>query len=446
MGMMRTLCSAVLAAVVLWLIVPSSAESGRVVTKTANQDAKFLVDWAQFTTLDSSLVRLEVYYQIYNHALEFKKDGKIDQARYYLKIEVEGQDGQPDDVFTKEGKIRVADASRSALDYRTDQANFLLAAGKYKVKATLRSLDGGPTHTRDFEVSLEPRWDKPPRLSDIELVQAVGPQDSSQSGLGPFHKGSLVVVPSLSHGYGGDGDNPLLFYVEIYRGSGGDDEVVVETLIREKNRSMVYRDSIHTELTEPITRQLRNITVENFEPGEYELEVSLLGRRLRELDERQTVFSVHWSVESLMDQDYEALVEQISYIASEKEVDKLKEAESLDERRAAFDAFWNKVDPTPGSKANELKTEFYRRVRVANESFGHMTREGWQTDRGRIYISYGEPDEIDDYPYSLSSVPYQQWHYYRDGRYRKFTFVDVNLDGEYRLQYPYDGLDQRPDF
>jgi hypothetical protein len=75
-----------------------------------------------------------------------------------------------------------------------------------------------------------------------------------------------------------------------------------------------------------------------------------------------------------------------------------------------------------------------------------MTREGWQTDRGRIYISYGEPDEIDDYPYSLSSVPYQEWHYYRDGRYRKFTFVDVNLDGEYRLQYPYDGLDQRPDF
>jgi GWxTD domain-containing protein len=429
------------------LAVSPEVSAGRVVTKTANEEAKFLVDWAQFTTLDSSQVRLEVYFQFYNNALEFKRKDKLYQARYYLKIEVEGKGDAPDDTFTKDGKVRVASAKRAALDYRTDQANFLLPPGDYEVKATLKSLDGGPTHTRDFEVQLESRWDKPPRLSDIELVQAVGSRDSSeQTGMDAFHKGGLVVVPSLSRGFGGDGNNPLLFYVEIYKGSADVEEVVVETLIREKNRSMVYRDSVHTKLVEPITRQLRNITVEEFEPGPYELEISILGRRLRELDERQTTFTVHWSVESLMDQDYEALVEQISYIASDKEVDKLEAAKTLEERREAFDAFWQKVDPTPGSRTNELKTEFYRRVRVANESFSHMTREGWQTDRGRIYISYGEPDEIDDYPYSLSSVPYQEWHYYRDGRYRKFTFVDVNLDGEYRLQYPYDGLDQRPDF
>lgn len=444
--MKNTLLRLVLVTLLVVGLAGTSAQAGRIVTKTPDNNAKFLVDWAQFSTLDSSLVRLEVYFQFFNNALKFKKQDRVDQARYYVRIDVQGRSGQPGDVYTKEGTVRVADAGRSALDYRTDQANFLLQPGRYKIRATLRSLDGGPTHTHDFEVDLTPRWDKPPRLSDIEMVQAVGSWDSTQAEHSAFHKGNMVVVPSLNHGYGGDGDNPLLFYVEIYRGSSYIESVVVETLIRKKNRSMVYRDSLHTELTEPITRQLRNITVDGFDPGEYELEVSLLGRRLRTLDRQRAEFAVYWSVESLMDQDYETLVEQISYIASRKEVDELKKAETVEERRTAFNEFWNKLDPTPGSTTNEIKTEFYRRVRVANESFGHMTREGWKTDRGRIYISHGEPDEIDDYPYSLSSVPYQEWHYYRDGIYRKFTFVDLNLDGDYRLQYPYDGRGQRPDF
>ncbi len=75
-----------------------------------------------------------------------------------------------------------------------------------------------------------------------------------------------------------------------------------------------------------------------------------------------------------------------------------------------------------------------------------MMREGWRTDRGRIYIQFGEPDEIDDYPLAANSQPYQVWHYYRRGSYRKFVFVDEFEDGDYRLQFPYDGLYQRPDF
>lgn len=47
---------------------------------------------------------------------------------------------------------------------------------------------------------------------------------------------------------------------------------------------------------------------------------------------------------------------------------------------------------------------------------------------------------------SPDALPYQIWHYYREGAYRRFTFVDENEDGDYRLQFPYDGLNQRPDF
>jgi hypothetical protein len=93
-----------------------------------------------------------------------------------------------------------------------------------------------------------------------------------------------------------------------------------------------------------------------------------------------------------------------------------------------------------------VKEEFYRRVSFADRRFSILNRDGWRTDRGRIYITYGEPDQIDDNPMSLSSPPYQIWHYYRDGNYRRFAFLDDNNDGDYRLLYPFDGLNQRPDF
>ena len=83
---------------------------------------------------------------------------------------------------------------------------------------------------------------------------------------------------------------------------------------------------------------------------------------------------------------------------------------------------------------------------MANRMFTIMNLDGWRTDRGRILITFGEPDQIDDYPFVANRWPYQEWHYYQQGRYRKFVFVDINEDGDYRLQYPYDGLNQRPDF
>ena len=119
---------------------------------------------------------------------------------------------------------------------------------------------------------------------------------------------------------------------------------------------------------------------------------------------------------------------------------------TLEERKEAFAEFWRKRDPTLGTVENEVLREFYRRVHVANVRFTGMRREGWRTDRGRIYIQFGEPDQIDDYPYEPNAVPYQIWHYYMSGPYRRFTFVDERQDGDYRLIFPYDGLNQRPDF
>ncbi|MBU0982712.1 MAG: GWxTD domain-containing protein [candidate division Zixibacteria bacterium] len=209
---------------------------------------------------------------------------------------------------------------------------------------------------------------------------------------------------------------------------------------------MLYRDTLHVNFTGETVRQLREISLEYFSPGEYELEMSLRGRRNKKLQDATFNFQVLWTLEGVVRHDWKTTLRQLAIIAEPGELDGMKDLEGIEERRDAFRNFWLERDPTPGTEENEALDEFYRRIHIANHHFAAMLRDGWTTDRGRIFIEYGSPDQIDDVPFSTEARPYQIWHYYTTARYLRFLFIDENEDGEYRLQYPYDGLNQQPDF
>ena len=401
------------------------------------------IDYAAFAADSAGIVRLELYYQIFNYVLQFQKTGEYFEACYEISIAVKDKKGKRIASETQERKIRAA-SERQALslsDYRIKQLNFDLLPGKYRVEFTLRDKNTKTLLTRDLEVKLENHIRKLPTLSDIELIQFT---EQRQQTTGVFAKGDLAMIPSVTGSFSGDEDGRLLYYLEIYRGSDLVDRVRVETILRREGRKMVYRDSLTVLFSEPRVCQFREVSLSEFRPGDYELEIILRGRRNKKLDVKYKEFKISWSVQSVLKHDYEAAVDQLAYIASRQEVGKLKKLKALEERIKAFNEFWQEHDPTPGTPENELKIEFYRRVTIANQRFTIMRQEGWRTDRGRIYIQYGEPDQIDDYPVAMSGRPFQVWHYYHQGPYRKFTFTDEHEDGDYRLQFPYDGLNQRP--
>jgi GWxTD domain-containing protein len=116
-----------------------------------------------------------------------------------------------------------------------------------------------------------------------------------------------------------------------------------------------------------------------------------------------------------------------------------KKAVTPDEKLRLWNDFWLKRDPTPGTPENEAKREYYRRIEYANVHFSILRKEGWLTDRGMVYITYGEPDQIEDHPFDIDSKAYQIWDYYQASDVRRFLFIDEWGDGDYRLQYPYDG-------
>ena len=91
------------------------------------------------------------------------------------------------------------------------------------------------------------------------------------------------------------------------------------------------------------------------------------------------------------------LNEDVRYIITPEEMSAFKQLSNDEERDQFIEQFWLRRDPTPDTPENEFKEEHYRRIAYANEHFAAGI-PGWRTDRGRIYIVWGPPDEIEAHP------------------------------------------------
>jgi GWxTD domain-containing protein len=142
------------------------------------------------------------------------------------------------------------------------------------------------------------------------------------------------------------------------------------------------------------------------------------------------------------------LNEDVVYIITDEERAAFKRLASDEERESFIESFWLRRDPTPDTEENEFKEEHYRRIAYANDHYASGI-PGWKTDRGRIYITYGPPDEIESHPSGgtyerpmeegggeTSTYPFEQWRYrYLEGIGTNIIieFVDPTMSGEYHL-------------
>ena len=106
---------------------------------------------------------------------------------------------------------------------------------------------------------------------------------------------------------------------------------------------------------------------------------------------------------------------------------------NIDEMEAWFKTFWEKRDPTPETKFNELMDEYYTRVTNSVRKYSTRYKEGWQTDQGKIFLLYGEPDEVDNRKYVSNKKPHILWKYHNNGEQLEFLFVDEYKNGEFTL-------------
>ncbi len=142
------------------------------------------------------------------------------------------------------------------------------------------------------------------------------------------------------------------------------------------------------------------------------------------------------------------LQEEVPYIISDEERAAFLQLQTNEEREQFIEAFWQRRDPTPDTVENEFKEEHYRRIAYANERFASGI-PGWRTDRGRIYIIWGKPDEIESHPTGgnynrpdnegggqTETYAFEQWRYrYMEGIGSNIIieFVDPSGTSEYHM-------------
>ncbi len=141
--------------------------------------------------------------------------------------------------------------------------------------------------------------------------------------------------------------------------------------------------------------------------------------------------------------------EEVAYIISDEERNAFRQLTTDEERAKFVEQFWARRDPTPGTERNEMKEEHYRRIAYVNDHYSSTSLAGWRSDRGRIYIQYGPPDEIESHSSGGSyqrpasqgggvteTYPFEQWMYRyidRVGQNIVMEFVDRTGNGEYRM-------------
>jgi GWxTD domain-containing protein len=140
---------------------------------------------------------------------------------------------------------------------------------------------------------------------------------------------------------------------------------------------------------------------------------------------------------TLVQSAYEKWVnEDVVYIITDEERAAFDRLQTNEEREHFIEQFWTRRDPTPGTVENEFKEEHYRRIAYANDHFKTATLDGWKTGRGRMYIVYGPPDEIESHPAGdAGKPPFEQWLYHHieglGGEPVMVDFADPGSSGDF---------------
>lgn len=148
--------------------------------------------------------------------------------------------------------------------------------------------------------------------------------------------------------------------------------------------------------------------------------------------------------------------EDVSLIITPAERAAFEKLKTNEEREQFIKFFWHQRDPTPDTEENEYRDQHYERIAYANEHFSSGI-PGSLTDRGRIYIKFGKPDEVEAHPSggtyqrlsyegggSTTIYPFEKWFYryipgVRSGI--EIEFVDPTGSGEYRIAHDYSDKD-----
>ncbi|MBN1559430.1 GWxTD domain-containing protein [candidate division KSB1 bacterium] len=412
----------------------------------------FTADWNRFRAADS-LIYLEYTAAIARSVLTYQKQA---DGSFMAEILVESHISQGDSVlFAKNWRsrdmIEALDAQSMSLVIPIINY-FMVPAGDYFLELKVTDQFGDSrAQSIKFQITATPFTDGL-SISDTQLATTIQRDDAE----GAFTKNGYKVMPNPSSVYGIG--LPILYtYNEIYNLVDGTSEdgqkytLSYQVLDNDGNEVKKFPDRVRNKPGQSSVA-VNNLNVVTLVSGTYTLVVTVTdhenGRKAMTARKffvyRQDDFAEGGAAfqkvaeksegsgspgldasryDAMTEEELDLEFDQAKYIAEREEVRTWGRL-NLDGKREYIKEFWAKRDETPATPANEFKSDYLGRVQLVNQMFRGAFTEGWKSDRGRVMLVYGKPDEIERFPASSDAKEYHYWHYYAIQGGIQFIFVD----------------------
>ena len=424
----------------------------------AGPDQSVGVAVARFYRGDRTLVN--GFVRVPHRMLEGVRLGPGGFAAYTAMLTVTDSSGA---VLTREQWTRRVDwrSVQVAGAATVEPLTLALAPGVYRVQVVVKDSATGRQETAQVQVVA---YAARPAASDLLLAYSIRrrafPADTEPES-GEVRKGDFFIAttpdvaltPSRA---------TLSYYEEVYR----DGSVAVPWRLRvvgANDRIIVSTQATEAALASGGGAIAGSIDLGGLPPGSYRLVLVAGGGadtvartapfQMAGFEAEREVAAAQQATEpestdrfaSAQEAELDSLFGPLIYLGTPGELSVYKGL-TLDGKRRFLREFWRKHDPTPATTENDALDAFYRRIAEANVRFregGAGGVAGWRTDRGRVFIRYGEPDETLKRPSSGPDRPWEAWKYTKD-RQLKFVFLDLTRLGNYSLIYTNDRLERNP--
>ncbi len=404
--------------------------------------------------------KVEVYYRVPGNSLTFTPSSS---AQFTAKVQVScsiyllrEQDSIKLDTRTRIFNPRVGERENELEQYPPiiEKEVFTLPKGAYNLRVEIQDLQAqnSPSFRFNRDFIMQPPAQSEFAFSDIALVQddpvrmRLKKRFNGENEYKPFGKffTPLITNESLVN------EDSLVFYVQLYNLARlGKQSQLIERARITKNGRNVYAP--HTETEEnPRNFQvfIHTFDISKLSNDTYHLIIELLtpdGRILRTTRKKFYLYNYRsenefkyfisevYSGDVLSEFSEKALrkhIETLEPISDEQEIQFAHVLRSKEQIKNYVYSFWNKR-----RKGNLTLTELIKGyealVRYLNGKFSHSSLEGWQTDRGKIWLKYGAPNDIEQFPSSPTERAYEIWRYNRLGNQKNvsFIFLEPQLEG-----------------
>lgn len=388
----------------------------------SNERPRFSAD-ATIHVGDGGLPEVRIDYRFSRSELLFERGPTGYGAGYQVKVifyRSRGGRQVAGDIFSRQLHATTYAQTRTRGEDIGDQVAFQVPAGRYKIRVELTDLAAEKTSETELEFEVPERASESLWLSDLAL--GLIPGDAGRDAPpepNPSRQFGENIVSFVAYGEVVDRrpEGPDSTYTLSYRVLDEVENGVAkgDTLLVRRGPRTPFR--LRPDLTRLPAGPYRFIVEIRVPP-----EVSS-GKKRPENIQQSRPFEVEQSRLSVGPETRGSL-EVLRYIADDRELQEMSRLTNEEERRAYWEEFWRRRDPTPDTPRNEAMEEFYKRVQYANQHFG-TGGPGWKSDMGRVYIKYGPPDEVERHPFNFDRPPEEIWYYYKD----RWTFVFVDRDG-----------------